>query len=659
MRTAPGRWIAVLSFGRLVGLAVAVSLAIPSLASATEFKAQFLCNDRGAVFPLAGVQVELGRLDPDAPDYLPRWFTATVVERARTDGDGRVSISVGGPESNFFFRLVLTDGGFNGVGTRDWWAQQLWATETDTNQNDVFVHDYGAQVLGDGRVSPECALFEGVRRAHDDYNATAGDQAPYVTAVVNAPTRHGGSLARVRSILFPPQYEPGLAPGRFTSASREFGKLGLHHAERLSEAHLDEHMRMFGDFDDPERPCGRTNAGHAFNDGWGEWWARDYAPAPNCPNIPSNDYSVPGNVAAALASQERLCGGRRAMVAALRRTTTPHPVHTFVEFRRALDCLPGASSPGEAVTDFSGVSIGRIVAHTRREVGALDRVAAGVRRELRVAVARSRRARPCPPLPCTDAVVRVTLPHLLRAQLGEAVLLRRALSFAASRRGLRREADGNTTRLQRRMAQRARALQRGAASRGAQEMGDALRAIAGMLRRDRTPGTQSIGRRLRTLLATFRRRRLPVGFQLPILGGSLLTPGQSTPSPPSPSPSPSPTPKPDLVVDAVYGSTCVGDENPQCKMYAVVRNIGAADAPPSKTAIAANTSFQNEQLVDTPALPSGQSTTVTGDCGTSGNYGSGDFSARADATGVVDESDENNNSLVNAYDQGDRRCAFP
>jgi hypothetical protein len=623
-------------FGWPVALAVAASLAIPSPAAATEFKAQFLCNDRGTAFPLAGVQVELGRLDPGAPDYLPRWFTATVVQRSRTDGDGRVSINVGGPEANFFFRLVLTDGRFNGVGARDWWAQQLWSTETDTNQNDRFVQDYGAQVLGDGRGSPECALFEGVRRAHDDYNATAGDEAPYVTAVLNAPTRHGGSLARIRSILFPPQFEPGLAPGTFTSASREFGKLALHHAEGLSEAHLDEHMRMFGDFDDPERPCTRTNPGHAFNDGWGEWWARDYAPAPNCRNVASNDYSVPGNVAAALASQERLCGGRRAMVAALRRRGA-HPVHTFVEFRRALDCLPGASTPGAASRDFAGISIDRITAFGRRQLGDLDRVAAGVRRELRVAVARSRRARPCPPLPCTDTLASVAVLHLLRAQLGQAVLLRRTLSFAASRRGLRRVGGSSVRQLRRALDARARAFQLGSARTGALEVRRALDAAALILRRDRSALTQAIARRLRVALTTFRARRLPRGFLLPTPGGSRLIQGPATPPSPPPPPQPPPPPgaMPDLVVARVYQVA----NNGCCDMTVDVANQGNGSAGPSKTEITQE--GQAPVLVDTPALGPGERATVTAYCVYGG---SGNVSARDDATGVVGESDENNNT---------------
>jgi CARDB len=654
------------AFGRIVGpgLAVAAAVAIPSPAAATEFKAQFLCNDRGVVYPIVGADVAFLKRE-DGMRYL---WGGNVIRVLETDAEGRVSTTQGGSESNFFFRLVLKN---RRLELRNWYGSSgpgaWWFKDTDTNQNDVAVQDYGAQVVGDARRPPECALWEGLRLAFDNYVATAPPDRPpkwgntWVLKLY-APTRFGAPFAHNDQIDWPADYPPGNGPDSFTGLFREFGKTVLHGMQAAGDTeHLGSHFSAFGDFDAPDRPCRRTNVFHAFNDGWGEWWAGAYEPAPNCPGIGSTDYTVAGNVAAKLAFLERVCpGGRRRMIEAFEwfASNRPH-IHTLADFQRALGCFPG--EPGPLDADRTQVtSVARVIAFAKRQIGGLRTVERDRSRRLPGAVGRSRRESRCPPLPCTSALDSLTLPFVLRAELQQARLLRRTLSFATTLRGLRRVGGSSETQWLRAMNARARAFRVGAARIGATQLRLLLNAAAGILRRDRSPATQAAGRQLRALLRTFRAGQLPAGFLItpaasPLRQGAPV-PNPSSPSPPLPPPQPGV--KPDLVVDSVRGFTCDGAQTPMCQMRAVVRNAGAATAPPSKTAIAANTSFQNEQLVDTPALAPGQSTTLTGDCGQVPNYGSGDFSARADATALVDESSESNNSLVNAFDQGEGRCVY-
>ncbi len=93
-----------------------------------------------------------------------------------------------GDEDDFYFRIVLADN--DGVRAEHHAYPWAWFADTDTNQNDVPVQDYGTIGLGDGSDHPPCTAFEGVRRAYQDFIATTGSRPPYdVTVQLNAPGR--------------------------------------------------------------------------------------------------------------------------------------------------------------------------------------------------------------------------------------------------------------------------------------------------------------------------------------------------------------------------------------------------------------------------------------------------------------------------------------
>jgi hypothetical protein len=111
------------------------------------------------------------------------------------------------------------------------------------------------------------------------------------------------------------------------------------------------------------------------------------------------------------------------------------------------------------------------------------------------------------------------------------------------------------------------------------------------------------------------------------------------------------TPKPDLVIDQMYINGDAG-----WRIFADVRNAGSADAPATVTQI--TPVGQPAVLVDTPALPAGATTTVSADCLPYGTLAQGD--GVADATNLVDEIDETNNTGSTGTGWGTNgTCRYP
>jgi hypothetical protein len=112
-------------------------------------------------------------------------------------------------------------------------------------------------------------------------------------------------------------------------------------------------------------------------------------------------------------------------------------------------------------------------------------------------------------------------------------------------------------------------------------------------------------------------------------------------------------PQPDLVIASVHG-----DANDICSIYADVQNIGTAGAPATKTEfkdLANPSTF--DQLVDTPAIPAGQTVTVK----LARAYGQNDgATVTADATNLATESNETNNTRTGfAYLATNGNCHYP
>jgi hypothetical protein len=115
----------------------------------------------------------------------------------------------------------------------------------------------------------------------------------------------------------------------------------------------------------------------------------------------------------------------------------------------------------------------------------------------------------------------------------------------------------------------------------------------------------------------------------------------------APAPALPPAPRPDLVVDRVYLTN-----DPRWEWNVDVRNAGAGPAPASRTGL---TSPAFDETLETPPLAADQSVTLKREC----PYGQlGQATARADVTGVVDESDETNNQASGSGGTAGR-CRYP
>ena len=115
-------------------------------------------------------------------------------------------------------------------------------------------------------------------------------------------------------------------------------------------------------------------------------------------------------------------------------------------------------------------------------------------------------------------------------------------------------------------------------------------------------------------------------------------------------------PEPDLVISRVYGGDYYTGEN-QCVIFADVRNAGVAAAPATMTRFLSTPPGQFDELIATSALAAGQTTTVRLDR----QYGQHNVaSVTADATNLVVESDEANNTTSGAgVPSIEGRCRYP
>jgi hypothetical protein len=507
----------------LVVVTVSLAAAAPAKADTTLFKAQFVCNDRGAVYPLANARVELWQRGWDA---LPKWLTDSLLFVSHLDAEGRVAVTVRGDEDDFYFRIVLADNA--GVRAEDWWAPWAWFADTPTNQNDVPVQDYGTQGLGNGTIPPECSAFEGARRAYHGYEAEIGARPPYDLKVnLNSPSAGVPYSPYVR-MQWPPRYPTGDAAGGFEKSAHEFAHT-LRHALDGDLAHFFFDVGRFN-YLQQHKPCNRTNEGFAFNEGWAEYWARSYGPAPNCPGKASDDYAVEGNVAAALDRLDRTCRGigRPQMVEVLRNNRGR--IHSFEEFRAALPCQSiVAEPPGDIATlRDRRVSLRTRLGFGKVQLSALTRRSKSLGRQLRDALRATERPNPCRPKPCVEALIREIRPALLAAELQQTRVLRSTLAFEASKRGLKKLGEPARRRFQQGLVKRQRSLARALEAIGARAVRDALAAARPYLGNGGKP-VRAIGKRLRAALRGFRAGRLPTGFGLTTPAGTPLRRAEGLP----------------------------------------------------------------------------------------------------------------------------------
>lgn len=294
----------------------------------TTFEGRWTCAKRA----VADARVELYRVPGSEPTTDQR------VAQGWTDGRGRFSLDAPGAQrDDYFVRLVLE--GRHGIAVRDELRGDVVndspAFRSGRRQLSVGVLPVGGDVV-------PCELLNAMRRARGEYRRTTGRPPPddELLVLVNSPIAAPFDVpfAEYTTVRWPPGLKVSM-----TSVRHEFAHT-VRHALDGDYAHF---LADAADFRYPRRHrfCDPTDAGFAFNEGWAEYWSREYL-GQSCPGVAPGDFTIEGNVALGLADLQRTCPGatRRAMVDNLRRHRGA--IHSFEEFRDRIPCtrLLGARS---------------------------------------------------------------------------------------------------------------------------------------------------------------------------------------------------------------------------------------------------------------------------------------------------------------------------
>ena len=491
---------------RYVAAAIAalslVVLAAPAQAARTVYQGQWLCDDRGAVMPLGGIELQLWRRG--SPDFLPVEWVGGIDDRGFANPDGTFSLRATDPEDNHFVRMALRDGA--GVRLKDFWGINDWSVDSGGSPNNVPVRDLGGLLFTTPGQSHKCAIWRGLHLAHRDFRDLMGVNPPSGGLLIQADAPGGGPFTPHTEIWWTPGFPVGYSGPRDDSITRhEFGHV-IRHGYDGDAGHF------FGDvvahnYLRNHEPCSKNGFGVAFNEGWAEYWARDYAPAPACPGRGADDYEVEGNVAAALANLEATCfsGNRPALVSILR--NNPGVIHSYAEFRALVACpFPLLLAPPPPVQPVSfEISDSRRADIARAQARAIDLRLRGLRADLRTAVRRSARPVACLNDPCNAALRQTMLPAALRTEIALAELVRRTIDDGDT--AAEQAAMGKLTVAQ--TSARMKAVQRGNRIRAAKISADGIRAAltagGGVFVEDQSRATRRLRSRLVARLASFRK----------------------------------------------------------------------------------------------------------------------------------------------------------
>ena len=616
-----------------LGLALCVLLLTTGSASAATMVLQgrFACNDGGS---LAGARVELLQIYTRRLPEIPPNVRVAVATHA--DANGGWGFRVSGGESNWRVRAVLVDAD---VGVKDFGIPWHHYADTLRTQNDRPLADYGTQVVP----GAECRLWRAFKAAADGFRADTGGGHPggAVTVLENAPTS-GVPFSPYTDVFWPAGYSPTkVVDGATKSVAQHEYAHTVRHALDGNEAHFFfDSGRFWYLRSHSGSACTPTNHGFAFNEGWAEFWADEVRATP-CPN--ATDFSIERNVAFELKRLVRTCQGvdRGRMVAVLAQNRGR--IHSMSDFSNALGCVPRpVKRLGKVRRPITALlTLARLRTKAGRAfVASAGRTVAGARAALSSAAGAWPKA-------------------LARARLDQALALRKTFSYLASRsaqRRIARKSDRAQVKLifsrQRGYIRKLRAIAVRTLKQGTiifRKQGDAAGAdLLGRARAAAGRGDLGVLQAVGIPLPAPRQSGpSPAGIDVIDVGGGSPPgppgPGPPEPGPPGPPGPPSPPPDVDLVVARVYGDDSTAEN--QCDILADVRNAGSADAPASMTRFLSDQAGQFDELVATPALAAGETTTVRLDR-QYGQYNSA--SVTADATGVVEETDEGNNAASGA-----------
>ena len=400
-----------------------VALAAPADGARTVYQGQWLCDDRGTIQPLGGIELQLWRR---GPDFFPVEWVGAIDDRGFANPDGTFSLRATNGEDTHFVRMALRDAA--GVHLKDFWGINDWSVDSGGVRNDVAVRNLGGLLFSTPGQSHKCAIWRGFHIAHQQFRALTGINPPSGGLLINADAVTAGvPFTPHTTIMWPGGFPVGYSGGGDDSITRhEFGHV-VRHGYDGDAGHFIGDVVTHNYLQNHE-PCLKTGPGFAFNEGWAEFWANDYAPAPSCPGRAGDDYEVEGNVAAALADLEARCfdGHRSSMVDVLR--ANPGVIHSFQDFRARVACPAPlvVSTPAPRAAPLAAIVLSprQRADLARSQVRALDAQLRRLRIDLSAAARRSATLPACVRTPCTAALRRATRPAILRTEIQLAQLVR-------------------------------------------------------------------------------------------------------------------------------------------------------------------------------------------------------------------------------------------
>jgi len=496
------RLSALVAFASCVVLGAILSPA--ASAQRTVYKGQFQCDDRGVVTGLPQMNVELWKR---GESWLPVEWVGSRVAQDFTDSSGNFRMTTPESEDNYFVRMALRDP--KGIHLRDFWGINDWSVDSEQKRNNVGTRDYGGLLFSTPGQSHKCAIWAGVRSAYEDYRGQVSDTGfPWGGVEIQADAITAGvPFTPGTSILWPGGFPIGYGGGGDESITRhEFGHVIRHGfdgdfghflGDVITHNYLQNH-----------ESCNHTGPGFAFNEGWAEFWAADFGPAPDCGR--PGDMETEGNVAAALTELMANCAGnqRRVMVEVLQRN--PGTIHSFAEFRDRLGCPIPRLTPVFVVSAKTEPAPPPILPTLRAaaasaEVGAISRRIKGLQKTLIVAIDKADDPPRCLKDPCKKALKTLTKPPAIEFEIKLAKIQLNAAAQYDTASEQSQSVDGGIAKLletQDKQQTRDRKKSIRAAFTGIKE---ALKAAAPVFKEDASKSTSKLRRALSKAAARYRK----------------------------------------------------------------------------------------------------------------------------------------------------------
>ena len=505
----------------LAAIAAAGALALvpaPASAATASFDGAWYCQDRGQYFALPGAKIEVWRtlLPPGYPSSYA-WMATQKLATGYTDNLGRYSFTTteGG---NYFVRLVLHDA--NDVHMGAWYLPWDWSVDTETLSASSSVQHFGNLAIGNDEGAPHCAAWRGVQIAYQDYQATIGERPPGGERLIQADAPNAGvPFTLYDAIWWPDGYEPDPDNAtQFRVTKHEFG----HTVRHRFDGNLAHFFLDVGHYDylQQHQACKKTNAGFAFNEGWAEYWAQDYWPAPSCAGQSSTDYTIEGNVAAALTSLQDNCQGvtRKTMVNVLRNNPAGivGGIHSFDDFKSHITCRPKIGVNPPPLTQAESAEPKDQRNRFRSDVLSFyKRLAKKGNKQLPGAIRVSHNPPSCRDKPCFSSLLALVKPDVLRGQIAIDKTISKQLAFLKSKKQFNKLGNPLGRKFANKLKSIRRAIRKAIAKYSAQTLANLLKDGKPIFKKDKSPDMMALKRVWIQLEGPFKKGRIPSGFVLP------------------------------------------------------------------------------------------------------------------------------------------------